>query len=351
LDVSAQVKFSGNEIFETITVRGKGEIMVSGLTITVSFLERPATQDLGTRQITANLTAKLPAMIVFLDDFNITWEMKVKRAGEAEGVWEPVGESVNDWYLTFGMPIAEGEGTGYKHFHTLFDISCRYGMGSTDSSLIDGVWKYFVDKQVKRSDGEPLKYYGNWTDGNLASKTSDLLLFKDGECTGWARLFLDVLKVQGFVEGDNIVTVKSTGPSGFLLKKWKEISGQGSFPNTEYPFKNIIGTPQYTLLNTYNWEYAEVTLKSSLESQNNKKPRLDFDRHKLAKVRGVLYDPSYGIVYGSPKNISIPSVQYPGKFDKFLEIDSLDKLVSAYYIRFPGTLLKIKINNQNNEIN
>jgi len=342
--ITAATLFSGNEIFETIMIRGKGETQVSGVPITINFAKQIAAQDAVSKQITANLTGQLPYMAVFLDDLKIKWEMKVKKAGEPQGDWEPVGECVNDWYLTLKHPIAEESGKGYLHFHTLFDISCRYGKGYSDLEMASGVWGHFASRQVKRADGQPLKYYGQWSGGNLAAKTSELIMLKDGECTAWARIFLDVLKVHGFKEDDNIVTVKAVGSSGFFIKEWQKIPVQGSFPNTEYPYKNVRGTPPYNSNNTYNWEYAEVTLKKSSESQNNNNPRSDFDRHRFAKIKGVLYDASYGVSYGSPSTIQIPSVQFPGQFDDLQEIRLLDNVVSAYYSQYPGNLLKIKLN-------
>lgn len=329
LDVSAQVKFSGNEIYDTITVRGKGEITVSGIKDTVSFLEHSATQDLYTRQITANLTAKLPAKIVFFDDLKIIWEMKVKRAGEPEGGWEPVGESVNDWYLTLGMPIKEGEegGIGYKHFHTLFDISCRYGMGTTEKELIDGVWGYFAKKQVKRSDGDSLKYYGKWTGGNLASNTSELLQIKDGMCMAWTRLLLDVLKVHGFRESDNFAIVTAAQSDGFLIKEWKNIVPQGTSGNSNYPYKNIAYSPLYNNNNSYNWAFYEVNLINASDAQYNSNPQSDFKNHIFAKINDIFYDPSYGLCYMKSKII-------PDPINPNLTIETiplLDKYASCFY--------------------
>jgi hypothetical protein len=197
-NVTASTVFDGNEIFETIKVRGKGETQVSGVTITVNFAEQIATQDAGNKQITVNMTGQFPYMAVFLDDFVIKWEMKVKKVGESEGDWEPVGESVNDWYLTLRPPKPEGTVVGYAHYHTLFDISCRYGQGHSELELINGVWGHFTSKQVKRADGQPLSYYKTWVfpSGSTSVYTNELLQNKEGQCNAWAKIFLDVLKVQ-----------------------------------------------------------------------------------------------------------------------------------------------------------
>lgn|GEM_PF-1108374 len=345
--ITAATLFSGNEIFETIMIRGKGETQVSGVPITINFAKQIAAQDAVSKQITANLTGQLPYMAVFLDDFKIKWEMKVKKAGEPEGDWEPVGECVNDWYLTLKQPIAEELGKGYLYFHTLFDISCRYGKGYSDLELINGVWEHFTGKQVKRADGQPLKYYGQWSGGNLASKTSDLLQNKDGMCMAWTKFLLDLLKVHGFREDDNFIAAKAYESSGFFVKEWQSISLPGSYPNTPYPYKNISGSPFYTSNNTYNWEYSEVTLKKASPSQNNNDPQSDFSSHIFAKIKGTFYDPSYGVSYGMPTTVSLPSYQYLGTFEEKQQVLELDDVsISSYYKKDKFTY-QIQMNKSN----
>ena len=346
-NITAATAFNSNEIFEKIKVRGKGETQVSGINIAVNFAEQIAAQDAFSKQITANMAGQLPYMAVFLDDFKIKWEMKVKKAGDPEGDWEPVGECVNDWYLTLKQPIAEESGKGYLHFHTLFDISCRYGKGSSDLELIDGVWEHFTGKQVKRADGQPLKYYGQWSGGTLASKTSELLQNKDGMCMAWTRLLLDILKVQGFREEDNFISVQAYESSGFFIKEWQSISTQGSYHNTPYPYKNISGNPFYNSNNTYNWEYSEVTLKKPSLSQNNNNPQSDFSSHIFAKIKDVFYDPSYGLTYGMPTTVSLTSYQYPGTFEEKQQVFELDdNSISSYYKKDNSTY-QIQMNKPN----
>lgn len=332
LNITASTVFNGNEIFEKIKIRGKGETQVSDVNIPIDFTEQIAAQDAVSKQITANLTGQLPYMAVFLDDFKIKWEMKVKKVGEPEGDWEPVGESINDWYLTLKKPIAEESGKGYLHFHTLFDISCRYGKGYSDLELTNGVWGHFAGRQVKRADGQPLKYYGQWSGGTLASKTSELLQNKDGMCMAWTRLLLDALKVHGFKESDNFVIVTAAQSEGFFIKEWKRNVTQGTSGNPNYPYKNIANNPLYNTNNSYNWASAEVILDKASVSQNNSNPQSDFRNHIFARINGTFYDPSYGLSY-------MKSVIIPDPIDPSMTIETiplLDNYASCFYNTDPN---------------
>jgi len=341
-NVLALAKFSGNEKYATIKVRGKGETQVSGVTITVNFDEQTAIQDDGTKQITANMTGSLPYMAVFLDDFKIKWEMKVKKTGEPESDWSPVGESINDWYLTLRQPIAEEGGKGYLHFHTLFDISCRYGLGTSDIELINGVWGHFAGRQVKRADSQAMKYYGQWSGGNLATNTSELLQRKDGMCMAWTRLLLDVLKAHGFREGNNAVFVKPKSSDRMFVKTWKKNIALGTSGNVNYPFKNIEGEPLYTN-NSYNWSYSEVVLTAPSKSQNNDTPQSDFGNHIFARIKGKLYDPSYGVEYGTTKVVPNPS----DPLEMIELVTELDDLYISAYSLLNGQTHFIQINSVN----
>ncbi len=343
-DVSALAKFAGNENYDTIKVRGKGEIKVNGVDITVDFAERTAEQDAVTKQITANMVGTLPSKVLYLDDFTIKWEIKVKKAGESEGGWEPVGECVNDWYLTLRQPKEEKPAVGYLHFHTLFDISCRHGIGETEDQLIKGVWEHFVGRQVKRADGQPMKYYGQWSGGNLATNTSELLQRKDGMCMAWTRILLDVLKVQGFSEKGNFIVVKPRSSQYMLVKTWKKTVNIGTSQNFEYPFKNEENNPIY-VNNSYKWLLSEVLLNASLPSQNNSNPQSDFGNHVIAKIKGKLYDPSYGTYYGLTEKIKDPL----DPLEMVDAVSEMNKNISAYTIKpFSDRIHYIQINDDFN---
>lgn len=329
-NITASAVFNGNEVFEAVKVRGKGETQVNGVALTLDFSEQVASQDANDKKITANLTSgQLPYMAALLEDFEVKWEMKVKRAGEPEGDWEPVGASVNDWYLTLSKPVAEDPGAGYHHFHTLFDISCRHGKGASDIELIAGVWEYFNDNNVKRADGDSLFYYKQWSGGNLATNTSELLQRKDGMCMAWARFLLDVFKVHGFQEPENLIYVKPRKSQYMLIRYWENTVISGTSGNSEYPFKNTEGNPLY-LNSSYNWIQKEVTLKSPSTSQNNKNPQSDFGNHIFVKIKGKLYDPSYGETYGSSK--TIPDPLNPSEtIEAVLDLDN--HYISGYTIK------------------
>jgi hypothetical protein len=151
-----------------------------------------------------------------------------------------------------------------------------------------------------------MKYYGQWSGGNLASKTSDLLQYKDGMCMAWTRLLLDALKVHGFQESDNFVIVTAAQSEGFFIKEWKKNVAQGTSGNPNYPYKNVANNPLYNANNSYNWASSEVILNKASAAQNNANPQSDFRNHIFAKINGTFYDPSYGLFYMKSEIIPDP---------------------------------------------
>lgn len=111
--------------------------------------------------------------IQYFEKFRIRWEWST--ADDPNGTWIGCGVSENPLYVTLSEPKKENPVVGYRHFHTLLYIGCKYANGATeDVEMIQGVWAHFQQKQVARVDGAPMKYYGNWT-GNLADRTDELL--------------------------------------------------------------------------------------------------------------------------------------------------------------------------------
>lgn len=218
--------------------------------------------------------------IRYFPAFKIIWEWSL--TGEY-GSWKLIEISENVLYVTLDMPIKENDAKGYRHFETLLYIGCKYANGDTNhNALVNAVKQHFSTRSVQRSDGEPMKYYGQWTNGNLASKTDELLASLDGMCMAWTRLFLDVLKMQGLWEDENYIVVKARNSDGFFVKTWETDITIGTSDNPLYPFKNVKGVPFYTG-NQYNWQYAEVSLSQALASQNNSNPQSDFGQHIFAK--------------------------------------------------------------------
>ena len=240
----------------------------------------------------------------YFEKFRIKWEWS--NSVGVNKIWHDAGISENPLYLTYDKPKQEEPAKGYLHFYTLLHIGCKYGDGATNTSdLIDKIWEYFVTKNVRLVNGNPLLYYGQWSGGNLATNTRELLSNKDGMCMAWTRLLLDVLKAQGYQEDNNAIFAKPRVSNYLFIKNWVQTVPSGTSGNSEYPFKNIAGTPIY-LNNMYNWTYKEVTLDTPSSSQNNLNPQSDFGNHIFAKIKGKLYDPSYGVTYGLSTMITDP---------------------------------------------
>ncbi|MCB0654374.1 MAG: hypothetical protein KDC85_24050, partial [Saprospiraceae bacterium] len=255
--------------------------------------------------------------------FTINWEW----AYDLDGAWTDAGTSDNPLYITKEVPKKEEPSKGYYHYLTVVHIGCKYGdKMNTYEDLVENIKNYFSLRQVTNINGEPLKYYGQWTGGSLGSNTRDLLLYKDGICWAWVKFFIDVLKSQGFQELNNLVTVAGsqigTSP-GFFVKTWID-SPPGISGNPDFPYINVKGSPFY-LNNSYNWDYEEVTLITPASAQNNSNPQSDFGSHGIVRVLGTFYDPSYGLFYGAP-------VFLPPPYNLIETVPGLDANISAYYI-------------------
>ena len=274
-------------------------------------------------------------VIHYFESFKIKWEWS--RTDNELGQWFDAGMSANVVYVTLEKPIKEKPASGYSHYLTLIHIGCKYGDKATsNASLVAQVWSYFEERQVCRADGEPLKYYGQWSNGNLGVDTQGLLTSKDGLCTSWAKLILDVLKAQGFREPNNLVRVVgsdftvSSGNRGFFIKTWEE-TPPGTSGDPDYPYRNEKGTPFY-INNTYNWSYKEVELTSTTPAQNNmNNAQSDFTNHVFIRIMGEFYDPSYGSVYGAPGLALITDPIDPTSEIEVETVPVFDNEISAFY--------------------
>jgi hypothetical protein len=229
-------------------------------------------------------------------------------------------------YITLDAPVGELVGN-YDHQRTLLHIACTKGQNATEADgLINAVWNHFGTKNVTRFDGQPLAYYKQWSGGNLARSTKELIVSRDGECTAWVKLFLDLFKINGIRNENNYVAVRANESSGFFVKTWAAVDENvASYPDDPqgYKYKNVKGSPFY-VNNNYNWISAEVVLTSFTPGQSNSQPQSDFGLHVLARptgAGGLLYDPSYGVLRGT----AVPQ--------NGLELVSgMDDGISAYYL-------------------
>jgi len=127
-----------------------------------------------------------------------------------------------------------------------------------------------------------------------------------------------------------------------FVKTWKKNIALGTSGNVNYPFKNIEGEPLYTN-NSYNWSYSEVVLTAPSKSQNNDTPQSDFGNHIFARIKGKLYDPSYGVEYGTTKVVPNPS----DPLEMIELVTELDDLYISAYSLLNGQTHFIQINSVN----
>ncbi len=190
--------------------------------------------------------------------------------------------------------------TKLKH-ETTYHIACTAVQGmsiETDYLKINtAIWQKFVELEVARKNGDKLHYYQNHEIRNTTTDT--LLRDKDGQCSAWTKFFLDCLKVHGFKESENYVTVrniKKFNGGGVLVSKWDFPQGPTSLNiqdvyatpiepiyNVNVPNSDISGSPQWRPEKHY-WYYKEVEPKDTMPGQNNSTTPKSFYNHQFAKV-------------------------------------------------------------------
>ena len=319
--------------------RGKMEFYTeSGTFLTV---ELPAKELKGTgvsetyEYVPQPTSLALFTCVQYYEKFKITWEWAPSLSSTE---WTIAGESEHPLYVTLDVPKPENPGAGYLHFHTLLYIGCKYGHGGkTNEELVSMVWNFIKEKNVRTVKGDVLKYYYNWT-GNSpqAYKTDELLKFHDGRCQSWAKLFLDIFKMQGFQEEDNYIRATLVNSDFFLIKEWSATGAPGTSGNTEYPYENLKKISNFYQNNQYNWEKKEVDylggMAQGLEFNMNEFPLANFNLHVFTNVLGTLYDPSYG-----------------NKYDQIVQFGSERQLpgfknaISGSFLEFPPNKMHIKL--------
>ncbi len=130
--------------------------------------------------------------------------------------------------------------------------------------------------------------------------TADLLAKGDGQCGAWAKLFIDMRKVQGIDDLNEYVIFEPIIDDGFIVKNWS-FSGPGSSGIASHPYLNIPDSP-IVLPTSYNWKFAEVNDEPGIPGQGNPNPASLFSNHQVV-ISGQYYDPSYGLKHASLEEI------------------------------------------------
>lgn len=275
---------------QNIEISGFGDDGVAFLDAAVYGDDALFTQGATTSEI------NLPNSIDVDDEFTMEWEVSFTGPGNQT--------------LTFTSPEIDIQLYRYRtatpgaHCHTVWDIACRGSQPldlatATEQDIIDRVWAHFTDRDVRRvSDDAQMKYYGSWL--CQAITTSELIRDADGQCTSWANLMHDALKIHGISRDIvQIVGNEAVQVTEFMVKAWTLGQPSGESPNARFPYINTPDDPLFNA-NLFMWLYHEVQDQIGIAGQGNANPLSLFGSHILVEGAGEsLYDPSYGVLHNS----------------------------------------------------
>lgn len=265
-----------------------GSVKVRGSGSGFSFASTDAPVSSGTVTVSDWAADKAFANTVdIFDPMDLLWEVSV----DGGTTWTSGGTSSNQTYITLGSPATT------TIYHTLAQIGCQNAKGqNAEAQTIVKVWGAFTGRDVRRIDGTRLTYYADYTTTNVT--TASLLTNGDGQCGAWAKLFLDMLKVQGIDQANEYIIFQPMNSSGFLVKNWNIPAAGGISGVPGYPFLNVQDNPLVGKT-SYNFKYAQVTDQAGIPGQGTANPASLFGNHQIVKLDGIYYDPSYGVTYAN----------------------------------------------------
>ena len=251
----------------------------------------------GGRVVVAAARARAPFAAVpgYDPDFTVRWQLSFNGGR----TWVGAGASDNPLYVSAGNPIPDPNSG--RLFLTVVDNAVRRSAGvAGQAAEVNAIWGAFVPLDLTRADGAPLRYYAT-PDGRNNVTVAKLLRDGDGQCSTWAKLFLDMLLVDGIRERGDYVLVSPKASADFLVKSYRFTPGVPSGVEG-YPYMNV--APQ-EVVDAAGRRYAfggldEVTRPATapdmLPGQNNPNPAASvFWNHQVVRLDGTLYDPSYGV--------------------------------------------------------
>lgn len=249
----------------------------------------------------------------YYPDFTFHWEFSFDQLH-----WYDAGTSVHLVYITRYYPIAENMPAGYGWYESYLFLSCKNAAGLSDTTdIIAAVFNEFTDHSVADVNDHILNYYKKIDCPYYTAP--DLLRYRDGECSSWVKLFLSLLKVQGFAFTNDYISISENFTAadcgqvtGFLIKDWEFGTPLGSC--TDLPYLNIWAVPAMTDT-AYSFMYSEVADAMGISGQTALNPASMFSTHIMAFIGGIYYDPSYGNTYPSIeafKNNALAGWYYSG---------------------------------------
>ena len=298
---------------DSVTVRGIGSdsIIFSAIKIIVN----PAAGSIHTFNYPATTGSHVftASIVRFFKPYTINWEISFNNGT----TWKQIGASNNTLYVTRSAPQAEG--TNYKWYHTVFDLSCRNAQyKSLDTAIISKVWSEFTDHIVLNYNNDSLFYYKIMNSPNVT--LGSLLQFRDAECYTFAQLFLASIKIQGVVRTNNYVyitpinnTVCGYTVNRFIVKNWNFGTPSAAATCPSFPYKNTYNSTTGSIpapYDQYVFITADVTDQSGIPGSCNIRPASYFNNHQIAKIDGVYYDACYGTTF--PTLVSIKTAAFSG---------------------------------------
>jgi len=228
----------------------------------------------------------LPDTVKAYDEFYTVWQLNSNYQQNPAAGWVSTGGTRNPVYLTYAQPTGFPTNRGTKLYQTLVHIGSTSAQGKKEEAeVISGIWEYFKTLSVKDAGGKQLYYYKIPTNTRNLRTVSDLLfVYRDGQCTAWADLFVAVLRAQGITKGQRVdVYNRDRAPiTQILVRNW-HFQGRGTMPESRYPY--LLGKDvKYT--------------GSANQGQGKTNPPGQFLFHSIVKMdmggNVIYYDPSYG---------------------------------------------------------
>lgn len=291
----------------------------------------------GSKIVSASITStnRVPDEVDYKDVLTVNWEIKV----DDDDAWVDAGASQqDDAYLTYATKATP------TVFHTVIHLGSKGADGATtEQATVDDAWSEFADNSVATVEGDTLTYYNGYQP--WCSTTAVLLAYHDGRCGAWARLFQDVLAVQGI--GSELVTARPTtasGFTGFFVNDWSPTVAGNMGPYTMLMRKHPSGSwnplkDDYS--NGYQFPYAQLDDDDGAAGQSESNPASIFGFHIIVKHLGVYYDPSYGTTRANEQALDNAMfgffVQKEGTFDETVHGDLngdgvIEAAVTAKYL-------------------
>jgi len=297
----------------TVNVRGFGSDAINFASATCTVNPSATTVHTFNYPATAGSHVFAAAIVRFFKPYTINWEISF----DGGTTWKPIGASNNTLYVTRSTP--QTEGTTFKWYHSVFDISCRNAQGySLDTAIISHVWSEFTDQIVLNCNDDSLFYYKVMNTSNTT--LGALLQYRDAQCYTFAQLFLATIKIQGVVRTSNYVyitpisnVVCGYSVNRFLVKNWTFGTATGGGTCASFPWTNTYNTATGTIpppYNQYVFLTSDVTDQSGIPGSCNIRPSSYFNNHQIAKIDGVYYDACYGVTF--PSLVSIKTAAFSG---------------------------------------